>query len=898
MKVKLPFVAFPYLRGSILVFLSLALSLAVQAATITAKADGNWTSSGVWDLARVPAAGDNVVIPLGRKIIYNSTSTAGIRTLTLYGTLEFSRSMSTNLNVGLIKIGASAADGTLDCDGVHHPTAPQEGALIIGKPGSPIPSPYKAVINLIDTDLSDTDAPAICNCAGTMTVQGATIKNPWVKMSASAAVGATTVNVTGDITDWKVNDKIIIVASRNNKSKFADNPPSYRTSLDHKPETEERTITAISGQTITFNAGLVYSHAGHSGNFPEVANLSRTVTIKSAAVETSATRGHVFVLPNSSGSIAYAQFDGLGKEGILGRYPLHLHHSGATLRGMSIVGNSITNSHNKFVAVHRTHYMVLRDNVGYKGIASGFFLEDGTETYNVLDRNLAVLTMNGASAPNEALSFLSGNGFGFWWANGRNTFINNVAAENDDFGFLYEMRKVNYYDGATFTSPRHVDAPMLNESGSTTLTRINTIPFFQFKNNESHADHHWSFQVRGGKWTLDKPTILKNSKIWTSHYPITIKSDGVLVDGLTVDNSNYGLDIKANYDGDKRQTDNITFRNTHINLASVNAILLTPAGKNVNFVNCSIKASGGKIWLPNFSHDYPAQVVFDGFTEDYTGPFIKERDNKPTSSFTSVTWFNNRYGSNSAAKVVLADRASGLGDGLTYGVDSDLTMTSIDNDPLRAITTNNTNYTIPVQVDDLKPATVITSFGGGTKVRDAVITSGQLVVEGTSSDNGTITSVKVNGVSATALESDFSKWRVVLSGLSAGAYTVTAHATDAAGNIETNPHSVNLKLVSSSSTISSFTKDDLSLSNNESEFRVFPNPSNGSFTVQFLSEEAGSGEITVSNSNGVLNFKQDIKIVRGTNSQSYQLNDLVSGVYILNISSAGTLLTTKLLVVK
>lgn len=192
--------------------------------------------------------------------------------------------------------------------------------MIIGTSNSPIPHPYKAVINLVDfSDLSDTDAPAICNCAGKMVIQGETIKNPWVKMSAGVGAGAVTVNVTGDITDWKVNDQIIIVASRNNKSKFADTPPSYRTSTDHKPETEQRTITGISGQTITFNSGLTYGHGGMDGNFPEVANLSRTVTIKSAVADTATgKRGHVFILPHSSGSIAYAQFDELGKEGLLG----------------------------------------------------------------------------------------------------------------------------------------------------------------------------------------------------------------------------------------------------------------------------------------------------------------------------------------------------------------------------------------------------------------------------------------------------------------------------------------------------------------------------------------------------------------------------------------------------
>ena len=92
----------------------------------------------------------------------------------------------------------------------------------------------------------------------------------------------------------------------------------------------------------------------------------------------------------SAGSITYAEFRHLGKEGVLGQYSLHFHLVGDTMRGSSVVGASIWDSDNRWITIHGTNYLVVRDCVGYQSVGHGFFLEDGTEVNNVLDRNLAV----------------------------------------------------------------------------------------------------------------------------------------------------------------------------------------------------------------------------------------------------------------------------------------------------------------------------------------------------------------------------------------------------------------------------------------------------------------------------------------------------------------------------
>jgi hypothetical protein len=82
-------------------------------------------------------------------------------------------------------------------------------------------------------------------------------------------------------------------------------------------------------------------------------------------------------------------------------------------------------------------------------------------------------------------------------------------------------------------------------------------------------------------------------------------------------------------------------------------------------------------------------------------------------------------------------------------------------------------------VDDLPPVTVITHVQRQPE--------GRVRVRGTTSDNGSVKGVTVNGRAARALRPDFAEWEVVLDAGQAGRQ-VRAHAVDAAGNVEKLPH--------------------------------------------------------------------------------------------------------------
>src|SRR5262249_57807500 len=85
-------------------------------------------------------------------------------------------------------------------------------------------------------------------------------------------------------------------------------------------------------------------------------------------------------------------------------------------------------------------------------------------------------------------------------------------------------------------------------------------------------------------------------------------------------------------------------------------------------------------------------------------------------------------------------------------------------------------------IDDLPPATVITQVTTRT---------GKVTVRGTTSDNGKVKKVQVNGQPARALTENFAEWEVVLADVKPGELKLSAHAEDESGNVEKRPHVLN-----------------------------------------------------------------------------------------------------------
>ncbi|HXD85451.1 MAG TPA: G8 domain-containing protein [Urbifossiella sp.] len=741
-------------------------AFAADAPIIRSAKSGAWSAASTWEGNAVPGAGARVLIREGHRVAYDAKSDSVIRGINIAGTLAFDPNRDTVLNVGLIKIqpGDEYSEEGFDCDG-HLPNT--EGIkhrpeLLVGTAEQPIAK--NAVIRLHYLDGMKKDScPAIVCCGGRWESHGLPLSRTWVKLGASAKGGDSTVSLAEAVAGWKVGDRIIVTASEVHGSSKTEST------------TEERTIAAIDGTKLTLDKPLAMAHLGAGDYRSEVANLSRNVVVESA--DPAGVRGHTMYHKGSAGSLAYTEFRHLGKKDTLGRYSLHYHLCRDSMRGSTVIGNSIWGSHNRWLTIHGTDYLIARDNVGFKSIGHGFFLEDGTEVYNVLDRNLAVGAVRGKRLPKQVLPFDGNEGAGFWWTCSLNSFTRNIAAECGNYGFRYE---------ATPSSSLKLMFAIRQPDGTKKETDPRTLPFVKFEDNEVHSNHGL-YGVNLGEGVnrvgpdSKHPFIVKNLKIWDVHYGFRPQVPNLLVENLTLHKVAYGV-YHPNYDNHVyrnvliSQTHTEPFNRGHDDL-SVQFGRLTVDG--LTFDGCR---SGG-MPLVQISDDNPTGAADTHFRNVKV---INWKDNsrqkavvnlgggprpKPKTDKGVPVYLHDWFGTARTAMVVSSRSPEFKANPAKFHTEAPLT-----GDESRVAEVNDVSFPQLLEpVDDLPPATVITSV---TRA------NGKVVVRGTCADNGTVTKVQVNGETARSVAGNFAEWEVVLAG---GAAKIEALATDAAGNVEKTP---------------------------------------------------------------------------------------------------------------
>ncbi|HLU47560.1 MAG TPA: G8 domain-containing protein, partial [Planctomycetota bacterium] len=326
----------------------------VLAITVRSARSGAWSDAGTWAPGRAPASHDRVRIEPGHEVVYDARSDNVIDFLHVAGTLRFARDRDTRLTVGLLRVDPIVDEkpegsGVEDVHDHHegHPSGP-EAVLEVGTPIAPIPHPYKAEIRLayVDGHSQDSSPAIICRPGGRMELHGAPMSRTWIDLGADAKKGDERVALDEDVTGWRAGDTVIITGSEHRSSNAIG---GFRGNV-HRLETEERRISSIEGRTIVLDRPLEHDHAGTGPHRSEIANLSRTVVIESA--DPAGVRGHTMFHVHSAGAISYARFAHLGKEGVLGRYPIHFHRVRSTMRGSSVVGAAIVDSHNRWLTIH------------------------------------------------------------------------------------------------------------------------------------------------------------------------------------------------------------------------------------------------------------------------------------------------------------------------------------------------------------------------------------------------------------------------------------------------------------------------------------------------------------------------------------------------------------------
>jgi hypothetical protein len=765
-------------RWACITALVLISSARADTPLIRSAKSGAWSSPASWEGGKVPAAGVKVLVRPGHTIVYDVSSKAVLRSVHVGGVLTFATDRDTLLNVGLVKIqpGEDTREEGFDCEAHIGEPVPGKArpALEVGSPNHPVDAKHHAVIRLhYLAGMDRQSCPAIVCCGGRMDLHGAPLSRTWLKLGKTAKKGDKTITLAEAVTGWHVGDRVIVTGTKN--------PDDSR----HKWETEERTVRAVDGTTLTLDEPLAFSHTGTGEYRGEVADLSRNVVVESA--DPAGVRGHTMYHKNSAGSLSYAEFRHLGKEGVLGRYALHYHLIGDTMRGSSVVGVSVWDSKNRWLTIHGTNYLVVRDCVGYKSIGHGFFFEDGTEVFNVLDRNLAVRAARGKPLPKQVLPYDRNDGAGYWWANSLNTFTRNVSCENARYGYRFE---------ATQSSRLKLVFPIQQADGTRRLTDIRTLPFVRFEGNESHGEGLYGINLGEGVNRVGPdsrhPFVMRDTKVWETHYALRPQSPSLLVEGMKLDKVVYGV-YHPNFD-------NHVYRDLFI---------AGSTAEPFNRGHDDLSAQYGKLTVDG--------LTFDGIYSGSQMPLIQISDDNKSgtaeSHFRNVkvtNWRGDRrralvnlgggprptpktekcvpiylhdyFGAGRTAKVVSTKTKELKSDGLSYRAEPLLT-----GDESRAAEVKDIAFpNLLDPTDDLPPTTVI------THVRRLPVKKGQTsiryLVRGTTADNGPVKRVAVNGTAAKSLSPNYAEWEAIVELKPAG--QIAAQAEDAAGNVEKRPHVV------------------------------------------------------------------------------------------------------------
>jgi hypothetical protein len=742
---------------------------------------GPWSAADTWEGGKVPAAGARVQIRAGHVVVYDLDSDRTVRSLHIAGTLAFAPDRNTRLDAGLIKIqpGDDTSEEGFDCDAHAPDLAPDapRPALEVGTPDRPIGAKHTATIRLVYFEGTDRQScPAIVCCGGRMDFHGAPLSRTWVKLGDTARKGDEAVTLAEAVTGWRPGDRVIVTATR-----LTPDGTRHRPGVPNRVAyTEERTVRAIDGTRLVLDRPLELEHLGTGDYRGEVANLSRNVVVESA--DAAGVRGHTMYHRGSAGSIGYAEFRHLGKEGVLGRYSLHYHLCGDSMRGSSVIGASIWDSGNRWLTIHGTNYLVVRDCVGYQSVGHGFFFEDGTEVYNVLDRNLAVQAFRGKPLPKQTLPFDHNEGAGFWWANCLNTFTRNVACENDRYGFRFE---------ATPSSALKLTLPVLQPDGSRAKVDVRTLPFVRFEDNESHGEGLYGFNLGEGVARVGPdtrhPFVVRRTKLWASHYAFRPQVPNLLVEDMKIYRAEYGV-YHPNYDNHVYRALYIGKTNTEPFNRGHDDDSVQYGALTVDGLTFEGQRSGSFMPLIQISDNNPTGRAVSHFRNvkliDWTGDKARALVNRgggprpvPTTDTGVPVFLHDWFGAGRHAKVASTKARDFGADGEKYREEPLLT-----GDESRVAEVRDVEFPKLLDpVDDLPPTTAITHVTAA---------AGKVTVRGVAADDGAIKKVVVNGREATASRPNFAEWEIVFEDVRSGPFKVEAHAEDDAGNVEKRPHVV------------------------------------------------------------------------------------------------------------
>jgi len=472
---------------------------------------------------------NNILIKSGTTIQLEGSPSREYSTILVEGNLRIIDTDDSSLRVQKIIVG---------------PT----GSLIIGDEQNPIKYDKRVEIVFVKNKEGELGIFVF----GKLEIFGNKVEPTFVGLENFAKLGEKRLVVNEELENWKNDDIVVVTSPGDNKCNEV-----AQISKVVSPYVFLKNPLTCSHRVISDDNNSIVSH---------VALLSRNVRISS---EDSTERGSVNFFHGSTGYIKFAQFDQLGPKEVLGRYPIHFHHLKDSSRGMEVVGNSITNSENRWITIHDSNGILVKNNVGYISQGHGFFLEDGNEFDNVFEKNIGIITrdeliLNGASSV-------------FWTQNPMNVYRDNVAVSGQYWGFFFDIPN------------REVDMP-----NSDIQYNLRSLPSLEFKNNLAYNNLHGGIKII-------RPTIeeeIHSSEIIISNFRAmgtVVKSEnhfGVIISGsdITISNAfllNHKFGIKIGGENNKIIDTKIKMESNFNPDSDISGILI--AGTNNWIENSEIK---------------------------------------------------------------------------------------------------------------------------------------------------------------------------------------------------------------------------------------------------------------------------------------------------------------------
>jgi hypothetical protein len=483
-----------------------------------------WSSSGTWSAGQVPDAGS--VVEVAEPVLYDVASDAKIKAVVVRpgGALVFAADWSTKLVV-------------------QHLQVLEGGSLLLADALAPLQPQFKCEVVIADAPLDTAKDPKQYGNGllvfGKCKMYGAP-KDGFLRLAVEPKAGDTVLTLERAPAGWRAGDRLAL--PRTDSHYYTQYPP------------EEVTVASVDGYVVTLAAPLQHPHPGaRDGDgkldfLPHAANLTRNVVVRSE--NPLGTRGHTMFLHRADVDLRHVQFKDLGRTtgapldntvidaqgnvthlgtNQVGRYAVHCHHilgaPNPTNTGWQyrFEGCVVDRARKWGIAVHNSHYGLIKGNVVYEVETDGFATEDGSESHNRFEGNFV-------------LGFEKGQGC---WLNGiRNSFVGNVAAGS------------RTYNGAGFYAPPNLDAGKVfavpKARGLDPAAPGNAETFYwvaetfqEFRGNEAYsvalgfwADHRHGGKDQGGH-------LVKDFSVWASYGNVNhgvavaaYDTDGTTFDGL------------------------------------------------------------------------------------------------------------------------------------------------------------------------------------------------------------------------------------------------------------------------------------------------------------------------------------------------------------------------------